>query len=84
MTGWILASTRVLARRPDLWATAFRQALRLIPRRWWRRWPPLPVPPRDYTSFRLQTMYGDAGAPMQPRDVIAYLEWCRRMRSAAR
>lgn len=73
-----------VARRPDLWPTAVSQAARLAPPAWWRRWPPNPLPAGDYLHFRLQTMYGDGDAVPGPTDVIAYLEWCRRMRSAAR
>jgi hypothetical protein len=70
-------------RRPDLWRTAAVVGARLVPRRWWRRWPPLPWPPPGYRRFRLETMYGDGRTEMSPADLIAYLEWCRRMGSAA-
>lgn len=43
-----------LVRRPTLWPAA----LRLVPPRWWRRWPPLPLPPASYLRFRMETMYG--------------------------
>jgi hypothetical protein len=29
-------------------------------------------------------MYGDGGARVSAEDLIAYLEWCRRMRDSAR
>lgn len=69
---------RAVARRPDLWAVALVTALRMVPRRWWRRWPPLPVPDPDYWRFRMTTAYGGAGdrAP-DPADLVEYLEWCR-------
>lgn len=75
----VLGAARAVARRPDLWPTALRQAWRLTPPRWWRRWPPLPLPPQPYLAFRLQTMYGPAGGPLSGADLVAYLEWCRRM-----
>jgi hypothetical protein len=68
-----------ILRRPRLWPAA----LTLVPDQWWRRWPPIPFPSRDYLRFRMQTMYGDQGA-LRSDDVIAYLEWCRRMRVLAR
>jgi hypothetical protein len=68
-----------LAARPALWPTAAR----LVPPAWWRRWRPSPLPPADYLRFRTQTMYGDDG-PLIPGDLIAYLEWCRRMGHRAR
>ncbi|MGH9057017.1 MAG: hypothetical protein ACRDYY_14320 [Acidimicrobiales bacterium] len=74
------AAVAALARRPDLW----RPALRLVPGRWWRRWPPLPAPPVGYRRFRFETMYGDAGAGLDASDLVAYLEWCRRMQRRAR
>jgi hypothetical protein len=67
--------------RPSLWPTALVQALRLVPRGWWRTAPFLPVPPSDYLEFRLVTQYGgghgaERGA-IRAHDVIDYLRWCR-------
>ncbi len=70
--------------RPDLWITAVRQLLALAPSGWWRRRPFLPLPDRDYLAFRMETMYGDAGAAPLGPDAVAYLEWCRRHRQALR
>ncbi len=74
-----LALGWALARRPDLWPSA----LRLLPRGWWRHWPPLPLPPADYIRFRTETMYGSGGR-LEPADVVRYLEWCRGMNRQAR
>jgi non-ribosomal peptide synthetase component F len=68
--------------RPRLWATAVVQLLALAPSGWWHRRPFLPLPDPDYYRFRLQTMYGDADHAPEPRDVVTYLEWCRRFRQA--
>ena len=76
-----LRSVAAVALRPDLWLTALRQASRMAPRGWWRRVPFLPLPDRAYLRFRLETQYGEAGAP-QPRDLVTYLEWCRAERRA--
>jgi len=57
---------------------------RLVPSRWWRRWPPLPLPPAGYLKFRTETMYGGSGGLLTPADLVAYLEWCRRMGTGAR
>jgi hypothetical protein len=70
----------VALRRPHLW----RPLLTLVPPGWWRRWPPLPIPPGDYLEFRIQTMYGKQGGPLRPADLVAYLEWCRRMTPRSR
>jgi hypothetical protein len=72
---WWRAALLVLA-RPSLWWTALRQAQRLARPRWWSRPPFLPVPDPDYLRFRFETQYGSAGRP-DPRDLVAYLEWCR-------
>jgi hypothetical protein len=67
-----------------LWATALTQALVLAVPGWWRHWPPLPVPDPAYFRFRMLTAYGDAEADPEPRDVLAYLRWCRSYRCALR
>lgn len=66
-----------VARRPDLWSTAVRQARRTARPGWWRRPPFLPVPADDYLHFRLVTQYGETGGPPVPGDVVDYLAWCR-------
>jgi hypothetical protein len=73
-------------KRPDLWVTALRQARLLAPRGWWRRAPFLPLPDGDYLHFRMVTMYGgdgrDSDGAVEPRDVVAWLEWCKRWATA--
>jgi hypothetical protein len=66
--------------RPHLWGAAARLARRTAARGWWRRWPPRPVPPAAYLDFRTHTALGGAvDAKLTPAEVVAYLEWCRRM-----
>jgi hypothetical protein len=74
---WWLRAVAAVVRRPDLWPTTVRQALRLARPGWWRRPPFLPVPDREYVRFRLQTAYGSGGAPAGD-DLVAYLSWCRQ------
>jgi hypothetical protein len=72
-----------LAGRPDLWPVAAVTAVRLAPERWWRRWPPLPVPDASYWRFRMTTAYGGSGdAVPAGKDVVEYLEWCRESHRA--
>ena len=66
-----------VVRHPSLWGTGVRQAVRLVPRRWWRRAPFLPLPSREYFRFRLVTQYGDISHRPEPADVLNYLRWCR-------
>ena len=68
-----------LIRRPWLWPAA----LAFVPHRWWRRWPPLPVPSREYMRFRMETMYGSDGR-LEADDLISDLEWVRAMRRRSR
>lgn len=87
MTGLrsVVATLLAVVTRLDLWTTALRQLKVLARPGWWRRAPFLPVPDRDYLRFRMVTAYGGDGtgglAAATPDDVIAYLEWCRTMRS---
>lgn len=80
---WFGRAGVALAVRPDLWATAFVQVLRLAAPGWWRRWPPVPRPDPAYLRFRLQTQYGDSEREPEPSDLVAYLQWCRSYGRAA-
>jgi hypothetical protein len=82
--GALARSALAVARRPDLWWTAIREALVLASPGWWRHWPPVPVPGQAYLQWRLQTAYGSSAGPsaaeVPTEDLIGYLDWCRRMR----
>jgi hypothetical protein len=81
---WILVRcAAMVVGRPTLWATALRQYRATVPRSWWARRPHLPLPPRDYVRFRLQTQYGSADHRIDPDDVLNYLSWCKLQRGAA-
>ena len=69
--------TWAVARRPDLWVHAVRALFAFAPRGWWRRVPFLPVPDRGYMAFRRFTAYGSTEHPLDPSDVVAFLEWRR-------
>ncbi|HUB71006.1 MAG TPA: hypothetical protein VL984_11340 [Acidimicrobiales bacterium] len=73
-----------VVRRPALWGTALAQARAFVPRRWWAHWPPLPLPAEGYMAFRSETMFGAADGCLDGEQLVAYLEWCRRMRLSAR
>jgi hypothetical protein len=49
-------------------------------RGWYRRPPFLPLPPRSYVRWRLETAYGDAGAVPTADELERYLVWASRMR----
>lgn len=89
-----------VAAHPRLWGAALTLILRMAPRGWWRRWPPLPSPSPAYAAFRVHTVLGGStppderagtaqgyGAsrhrgdrPLAAGEVVAFLEWSRRMR----
>lgn len=77
MTLWWVRAGVALGRRPDLWPAAAHQARVLVPRRWWRQVPPLPVPSPTWISFRMETAYGNPDARPEAADVVAFLEWAR-------
>lgn len=76
------AAAVAVVRHPRLWPAALRQARALVPHRWWRRRPFLPVPDRDWLRFRMTTAYGDAGAPVDVDDLLVWLAWTDTTRPA--
>lgn len=73
-----------VGRRPSLWPVALSVAAGLVPARWWRRRPFLPVPDRRWLAFRMETAYGDPGAVPTADDLAAYLGWARVERARRR
>ena len=74
-----LRLTAVLAlrslRRPALAADLLRVAWRFRTRRWYRRFPFLPLPSRDYVRWRMHTAYGSYDAVPPAADVERYARW---------
>ena len=52
---------------------------RAIPEDWYRQFPFLPIPPRDYIRWRLHTAYGQSHPPLGTliRDVWQFGDWLR-------
>ncbi len=69
-----------LARRPSLWGEALRALIAVSPAGWWRTFPFLPRAEPAYLAWRVSTAYGSAHQPMRAHDLVAYLEWRRRLR----
>jgi hypothetical protein len=69
-----------VAARPRLWPAALRQARALVPARWWRRRPYLPVPDREWLRFRMTTAYGDPAAAIDVDDLLVWLAWTETAR----
>lgn len=77
-----LGTVVAVAARPGLWATAVRLVFRSAASGWWRHWPSTPAPPLEYVAFRRETMLGGTGpGRLTPTEVVAYLQWCKRMRT---
>ena len=50
-------------------------------RSWYRRFPFLPFPPRNYLRWRMETAYGDKSLRnMRWKDIAAYARWHRQLR----
>jgi len=50
-------------------------------RGWYLRPPFLPLPPKKYLQWRIETAYGDKGFKnLRWHDVVAYARWHRTMR----
>jgi len=73
----LLGAAGAVVRRPGLWTTAFVEFRRMLPDRWWRRRPFLPVPDPDLLAFRATTQYGDPDHRLEPDDLVAWLAWCK-------
>ncbi|MCI0421638.1 MAG: hypothetical protein L0387_23890 [Acidobacteria bacterium] len=50
-------------------------------RKWYWRLPFLPLPPKQYLQWRIETAYGDKRFKnLRWQDVVAYARWHRAMR----
>lgn len=68
-------------RRPRIVPHLLRAAWAFRARDWYRRPPFLPLPPRSYLRWRMETAYGDPDATPTPDEVERYLVWTARMRA---
>jgi hypothetical protein len=60
---------------PTLARSLLVVAWRFRRRRWWARFPFLPLPAREYVRWRMYTAYGDAETVPPADDVIRYARW---------
>lgn len=65
--------------RPGLLPVLVRSVWRFRVRAWYRRFPFLPVPPREYLDWRVHTAYGDGDRVPAAEEVERYLRWADRM-----
>jgi hypothetical protein len=78
----VVVVLHAVAAHPSIWWAGLAAVGRMARTGWWHRRPFLPLPGQSYWHFRLVTAFGGAGseAAMAGRDVVAYLQWCRRAR----
>ena len=71
-------------RRPRLIPWLLRAGWAFRARNWYRRPPFLPLPPRSYLAWRMETAYGDVNAVPTLDELERYLVWTARMRALMR
>lgn len=79
--GWTRVSLALIGRAvrdPRLAGSLVRVGWRFRARGWWRRFPFLPIPERDYVRWRMYTAYGDADAIPPADDVARYARWATK------
>ncbi len=72
------------ALRPGLAVRLAGAAWRFRRRRWYARPPFLPLPPREYLDWRLETAYGAGPAELPAEPLRRYLDWSAAQVRAAR
>ena len=79
--GWTRLSLTLALRalrRPATGVALVRVAWRFRRRGWWRRFPFLPLPARDYLRWRMHTAYGESDVVPPADDVERYARWAMR------
>jgi hypothetical protein len=62
-------------RDPATGVALLRVAWRFRRRNWWRRFPFLPLPARDYVRWRMHTAYGEHDVVPPAEDLVRYARW---------
>ena len=70
----------VVLRRPLLLPGMLRASWVFRARNWYRSPPFLPIPPRDYVRWRMETAYGEADAVPPGDELARFLRWGERLR----
>jgi hypothetical protein len=81
MSSWVRLSA-VLAWRsvlnPKTGVALLRTGWRFRSRDWYRRFPFVPMPAREYLRWRMYTAYGDEQFVPPANDVVRYARWAVR------
>jgi hypothetical protein len=62
-------------RYPPTAAALLRVGWRFRARGWYRRFPFLPLPAKDYLKWRMYTAYGDGDIVPPADDIVRYARW---------
>lgn len=76
--GWTRVTLELVIRtlrRPPLAADLLRVAWRFRARGWYRRFPFLPLPAREYVRWRMHTAYGNDDAVPTAAEIERYARW---------
>jgi hypothetical protein len=73
-----LTLTARAVRHPTLALDLLRVSWRFRNRHWYRRFPFLPIPDREYVRWRMDTAYGSPDAIPPAADVERYVRWAVR------
>ena len=71
-------------RRPWVIPHLVRAAWAFRARGWYRRRPFLPLPPRSYVRWRMETAYGEPDHEPTTHEIERYVVWTARMRQMMR
>lgn len=77
-TGLMLRLVLQGIRRPSTAAALLGVAWRFRSRGWYRRFPFLPLPDREYLRWRMLTAYGDPDIVPPASDVVRFARWAVR------
>ena len=78
MNSWLRLGFALLwhgVRHPSTGVALTRVGWRFRSRHWYRRFPFLPMPDREYLRWRMYTAYGDAARVPSPDDIVRYARW---------
>lgn len=65
-------------RDPRTASALLRVGWRFRARGWYRRFPFLPLPARDYLKWRMYTAYGDENIVPSADDIVRYSRWAAK------
>jgi hypothetical protein len=79
--GWTRLTLTLAAKsvaNPATGVALLRVAWRFRERRWYARFPWVPLPSREYVRWRMHTAYGSYDAVPPAADVVRYARWAVR------